>query len=252
MLPAPRALLLDFGGVIVEAPVRTPQPLKLIDRLHELAGGELTAEEIRRALVDGQREYAAWRDRVGNDPHPAEYSHAQVWQEFITSGWPAAARAAVIQEATALSYDWTWQPNWQVRPGIRDTLDAATDAGVPVAVVSNTLCGAAHRDYLLQVGLADRFAVQIYSDEAGVRKPHPEMAWLAARRLGVPAAHCWFVGDSRARDIPCARRAGTGAAILMVSARTDREPALPEGTPDATVTDGHGLRELFATAIAHG
>jgi hypothetical protein len=33
--------------------------------------------------------------------------------------------------------------------------------------------------------------------------------------------------------------------VLMVSPRTDREAGLPDGTPDTTVDDGHGLRQLL-------
>jgi FMN phosphatase YigB (HAD superfamily) len=88
------------------------------------------------------------------------------------------------------------------------------------------------------------FGAQIYSDEAGVRKPNPQMIWHAAGELGVPAAGCWFVGDSRQRDIVCARRAEVAVAVLMRSARTDLEDpdAWPE--PDATVSDGYGLMKL--------
>ncbi|MFV2019898.1 HAD family hydrolase [Micromonospora sp. LOL_023] len=249
MLSAPRALLLDFGGVLVDAPSLSSQLTRLVGRLRDLTGGALPAERITRALTDGQREYAAWRDRVGEQPRPREYSHLQVWQEFITRDWPEAARDAVLAEATSLSYEWTRRPDWAVRPGVPEALTTAADAGLPLAIVSNTLCGAAHRDFLAEVGLGDRFAVQIYSDEAGVRKPNPEVAWLAAEAVGVPVGQCWFVGDSRARDIPCARRAGAGAAVLMVSARTDREPGLPDGTPDATVDDGHGLRRLLERSM---
>jgi len=244
-LPAPRALLLDFGGVLVDAPSLPDWPTVLVDRLHDLIGGTLSAEQVTRSLVDGRRDYAAWRDRVSTEHRPKEYSHQQVWREFITRDWPATARDAVLQEATSLSYAWTRRPDWALRSGIREALAVATAAGLPLAIVSNTLCGAAHRDYLAEVGVADLFAAQFYSDEAGVRKPNPEMAWLAAEAIGVPVGQCWFVGDSRARDIPCARRAGAGAAVLMVSPRTDREAGLPDGTPDATVDDGHGLRQLL-------
>ncbi|MFY1698976.1 MULTISPECIES: HAD family hydrolase [unclassified Solwaraspora] len=245
MLATPHALLLDFGGVLVDAPARSPQPTGLADRLRELTGGRMTVEAITRSLTDGRRAYAAWRDRVGEQDRPREYGHRQVWEEFLTVGWPAEARDAVLDQATPLSYQWTRRPDWAVRPGIREALATAAEAGLPLAIVSNTLCGAAHRDFLAEVGLGDRFAVQIYSDEAGVRKPNPEVAWLAARAIGVPVERCWFVGDSPARDVPCARRAGAGAAVLMVSERTARERGLPDGVPDVTVEDGHGLRRLL-------
>jgi FMN phosphatase YigB (HAD superfamily) len=115
-------------------------------------------------------------------------------------------------------------------------------------VVSNTLSGAAHRDFLAKAGVGGLFRAQIYSDEAGVRKPNPQMIWYATGELGVPAEACWFVGDSRRRDVLCARRADLAAAILMRSPRTDRER--PDGwpEPDAVVDDGFGVLDLLADA----
>jgi HAD superfamily hydrolase (TIGR01549 family) len=247
MLPPPRALLLDFGGVLADAPPQPSDRPELLDRLTALVDGAVPAEQIARDLVDGDRAYARWRDEVGVGPEPVELTHVQMWDDFVAHRWPAAARDAVRREATALSYAWTWRAGWAVRPGVGEALRAATDAGLPLVVVSNTLCGAAHRDFLHQVGLADLFAAQFYSDEAGLRKPNPELIRVAARSVGVPVGDCWFVGDSRHRDIACARRAGAGAAVLMRSPRTDREDPAPDLEPDVVVEDGHGLLALLTT-----
>jgi FMN phosphatase YigB (HAD superfamily) len=247
MLSRPSALLLDFGGVLVDAPSLPPAPARLVDRICRLVDGAVPADRVARALIDGAGAYATWRDTAGNRESSTELSHVQVWDDFVTRHWPVAARDAVRREATALSYAWTDRPEWAPRPGIAEALRAAAADGVPMAVVSNTLCGAAHRDFLARAGLADLFAAQLYSDEAGVRKPNPELAWRAARELDVPIGQCWFVGDSRARDITCARLAGTGAAVLMRSGRTDREGRQPGAAPDALVEDGHELLRLLAS-----
>ena len=74
------------------------------------------------------------------------------------------------------------------RPGMEDLFDAAEEFGVPVAVVSNALSGAVHRDYMQVTGLDKRVALQVYSDEVQVRKPNPEMIFIATRALGIPAS----------------------------------------------------------------
>jgi haloacid dehalogenase superfamily, subfamily IA, variant 1 with third motif having Dx(3-4)D or Dx(3-4)E len=264
VLPPPRALLLDFGGVLVDEAPRsrnTPPAIrpKLLRQLEELVGGVVPVERITRDVVDGGRRYARWRDATSGEPRPVELSHEQVWDDFVVADWPEAAREAVRREATSLSYAWSWRDDWAVRPGIPEALRVATAAGLPLAVVSNALCGAAHRDFLTAAGLGDMFAVQLYSDEVGLRKPNPELAWQAARAVGVPIEECWFVGDMVDRDIMCARRAGAGAAVLMRSLRTDRrrdaseqagpEESGPERVPDAVVDDGHGLRDLLDRAL---
>lgn len=244
MLPTPVALLLDFGGVLADAPRQDPAPPELVLRLYNLVGGALTPGEIHRSLTAGYQAYADWRD----EDHPGELTHAEAWRRFVTSGWPARAQDAVRRDATRLSYDWTWRPTWALRPGIPEALRAARAAKLPMAVVSNTLCGAAHRDFLAEAGVGGLFAAQIYSDEAGVRKPNPEMIWRATRELGVPAEQCWFVGDSPQRDMVCARRADIAAAILMRSPRTENEDAHSFPAPDVTVDDGFGLRDLLPVA----
>ncbi|MEE6263488.1 HAD family hydrolase [Plantactinospora sonchi] len=254
MLRPPRALLLDFGGVLVDGPprppgVRRPAPPELVRRLHRLVGSAVPADRIEQDLVDGTRRYAAWRHAASAEPRPVELGHEQVWNDFVTVDWPESARQAVRREATPLSYAWSWQDDWAVRPGIPEALRAATDAGLPLAVVSNALCGAAHRDFLAAAGLGGLFVSQLYSDEVGLRKPNPELAWRAAREVGVPVEECWFVGDMVNRDVLCARRAGAGAAVLMRSPRSDVEPPLSDRAPDAVIDDGYGLLGLLGRTL---
>jgi FMN phosphatase YigB (HAD superfamily) len=244
MLPGPVALLLDFGGVIADAPPRRTAPPELVLRLFNLVQQRLTPGQIQRSLTEGAEAYARWRD----EDHPDELPQAEVWERFVIADWPAGAQVRVRAQIAKLSYDWAWRHNWALRPGMAETLRLARQRGLPLAVVSNTLSGAAHRDFLIKAGVAGMFGAQIYSDEAGVRKPNPQMIWTATDELGVPAEGSWFVGDSRRRDILCARRADVRAAILMRSPRTDVEDAGDWPEPDAVVDDGFGLLELLEKA----
>jgi FMN phosphatase YigB (HAD superfamily) len=245
MSPRPAALLLDFGGVLADAPPQRAAPPELVLRLYNLIGSALTPGEIQRSLTEGAAAWARWRD----EDHPDELTQAEVWERFVIGGWPRTAQAAVRAAISKLSYDWAWRNNWALRPGIPEMLQAGATAGVPMAVVSNTISGAAHRDFLAKAGVGKLFRAQIYSDEVGIRKPNPQMIWNATHELGVPTEPCWFVGDSRRRDIACARRADVGTAILMRSPRTDREDAGEWPAPDATVADGFGLLRLLNQAI---
>jgi HAD superfamily hydrolase (TIGR01549 family) len=235
----PGAVLLDFGGVLAEAPPQRAAPPSLVLRIYNLSRGALTPGEIQRSLTDGAAAWARWRD----EDWPDELSQAEVWERFVLPGWPPAAQVPVRGAVKKLSYEWAYRTNWEVRPGIREFLSCAADADIPLAVVSYTLSGAAHRDFLKKSEISAYFAAQVYSDEAGVRKPNPQMIWNATDELGVPPETCWFVGDTPRRDIRCARRADVALAILMRSARTATEPTGP--TPDETVTDGFDLRDLL-------
>ena len=244
MLARPAALLLDFGGVLADAPPQRAAPPELVLRLYNLTRGVLTPGEIQRSLTAGQAAYARWRD----EDWPDELPQVEVWERFVIAGWPRTAQAAVRSAVSRLSYDWAWRDNWRLRPGMAELLATATTATIPMAVVSNTIAGAAHRDFLAKAGVGGMFGAQVYSDEAGVRKPNPQMIWHATGELGVPAEACWFVGDSRRRDVLCARRAEVAAAVLMRSPRTDREDPAGWPEPDAVVDDGIGLRDLLIAA----
>jgi N-acetyl-D-muramate 6-phosphate phosphatase len=241
MPPPPAALLLDFGGVLADAPPQRAAPPELVLRLYNLIRGALSPGEIQRSLTEAQAAYARWRD----EDWPDELPQAEVWERFVIGGWPRAAQVAVRGSVAKLSYDWAWRDTWALRPGIAEMLAAAGAAGIPLAVVSNTISGAAHRDFLAKAGLGPLFRAQIYSDEAGVRKPNPQMIWAATQEIGVPAQECWFVGDSRRRDILCARRAEVAVAVLMRSPRTDREDPSGWPEPDVVVADGFGLLDLL-------
>ena len=235
----PGALLLDFGGVLADAPPQRAAPPSLVLRIYNLSGGALTPGEIQRALTSGAQAWARWRD----EDWPDELSQAEVWERFVLPGWPPAAQVPVRGAVKKLSYEWTYRDNWTIRPGMRELLCFASAAGIPLAVVSNTLCGAAHRDFLKKSEISGYFSTQVYSDEAGVRKPNPQMIWNATDELGISPENCWFVGDTPRRDIVCARRADVGLAILMRSPRTAREPDGP--TPDETVANGFELQNLI-------
>ncbi|MFI1992333.1 HAD family hydrolase [Actinoplanes sp. NPDC020271] len=239
----PAALLLDFGGVLADSPGEArPCSPELVLKVYNVIHGVLTPGQIQQSFAEGGEAYARWRD----EDSPDELPQAEVWERFVIKGWPAAAQVPVRGAIAKLSHAWAWRNSWELRPGIRAALEAYTAAGVPLAVVSNTLCGAAHRDYLTAAGVGHLFAVQVYSDEAGVRKPNPQMIWNATDALGVSPADCWFVGDSKRRDVACARRADVARAILMPSGRKDPDDPVLSPEPDVVVEDGFGLIPLLS------
>jgi len=264
MLWRPRALLLDFGGVIVEyrgeagpaetfasaesaasdAAQRLSRGVAL--RLYEIVGGAVPLDVIEADFAAGDAAYSQWRDAMARPHAPTELTHAQFWSDFVCADWPEPARAAVLARAGELAYAVTaLGPGWGLRDGVTEVLDAADAAGIPVVVVSNTFCGAAFRDFLDRSGVGGRFAAQFYSDEVGVRKPNPALVRAATDHLGVAPGEVWFVGDTPLRDILAARRAGVGLAVLV---RSQREVGTgwPHAVPDATVESMVDVHRMLA------
>lgn len=246
-----KALLLDFGGVLVQTVKRPTWAAELAKDVHARlvnAGFDgLSAREVELDLRAGVAADRCWKDAMSRPFAPKEMTHRRFWGDFVAADWPPAPRELVMAEATALcKLMGELRQDREVRPGITELLAACRTSGIVVGVVSNALSGAVHRDFMTAHGL--EVAVQVYSDEVGVRKPNPEMIWIATRALGVEPAQAWYVGDNYDRDVVCGARAGVGATILMRSKSTDRVPYEVRQRPDAVVDDGFGLMTLLEEA----
>ncbi|MEU4549388.1 HAD family hydrolase [Nonomuraea dietziae] len=246
----PKALLLDFGGVLVETARRPAWAAELAVTVHAMlarAGfGGLSAAEIETDIRSGARADSCWKDSTSRQYAPQEMTHRRFWAEFVATDWPEPARELVTAEAGPLCRRMgELRSERTLRPAIKELLAACWEHGVRPAVVSNALCGLVHRDFLTRNALDEQLAVQVYSDEAGVRKPNPELILIACRALGVDPRDVWYVGDNYDRDVVCGARAGAGATVLMVSRSTEKIPYQVRQTPHAIVDDPLDLLRLL-------
>ncbi len=206
------------------------------DRL--VADGAPVPATLDADVAAGLDAYGRWGDAMSRPPAPTELDHRQFWTQYVAADWPAAARAVVAGRATELCHRLgRLRHDWYLRPGVPQLLAETAGRGIALAIVSNTLYGAVHREFLVDAGLAGRFAAQLYSDEAGVRKPNPALIHRAAEALGVTVEDAWYVGDTWSRDVLCGRRAGVGRTVLMRSSRTDTDLGHPRPEPDLVVAD---------------
>jgi putative hydrolase of the HAD superfamily len=112
--------------------------------------------------------------------------------------------------------------------GARSTLDALGRAGIPCALVCDTglTPGRVVRHHLERLGLLGGLAVQAFSDEVGVPKPHARVFRAALEPLGVAPEQAWHVGDLLRTDVAGAR--GLGMTSVRIRARHDDACGLPE------------------------
>ncbi|MDH6132582.1 FMN phosphatase YigB (HAD superfamily) [Kitasatospora sp. MAA4] len=118
-------------------------------------------------------------------------------------------------------------------PAVLAALGELRDAGWRVAIVTNGM-----QDNQLakiqRTGLADLVDAWCISEEAGVRKPDPEIFRLAAQRCGTLIEHGgWMVGDSLPADIGGGQAAGLRTVWLRN--RRASEPQPHTATPHFTV-----------------
>jgi HAD superfamily hydrolase (TIGR01549 family) len=252
-LRAPKALLLDFGGVVVATARRPDWEWELARAVDEmltpLASARPPLEQVVRDIVAGCTADGHWKNAKSRPFAPRELRQEEFWGDFVAADWPEPARRIVVDAAADLCRRMGHaRSHREVRDGILDLLDLADASRVPVGIVSNALSGQVHLDFLEERGLASRFAVIVHSDEAGIRKPNPEMIHIAVRALGLSPADAWYVGDNFDRDVLCGRRAGIGGNILMEAGGTYDLPYDLALEPDAIVADPVELTRLFERA----
>lgn len=96
------------------------------------------------------------------------------------------------------------------RPGALELVDALLDAGIPIAVASNS-----QRAFLDQVlttaGVKDRFAVTVAGDEVPRPKPWPDIYLEACARLGADPSGSFGLEDS-----PTGATAAKAAGLTVI------------------------------------
>jgi putative hydrolase of the HAD superfamily len=166
-----RAVLWDFGGVILSSPFEA-------FRHYEEQHG-LPTEFIRSVNA--------------TDPHTnawARLERAEIAAEEFD--------AAFAEESAALGHrvpgaDVLALLAGEVREEMVVALDRVKEAGLRTACLTNNVAGGAARPDVDAV--MARFDLILESSKVGVRKPEPEFYALACERLGVEPTECVFLDD---------------------------------------------------------
>ena len=116
---------------------------------------------------------------------------------------------------------------WQLYPDAAPAIAALRRRGLKLGVISNW--DERLPRLLAGLGLGSSFEAVVYSQAAGVEKPHPEIFRLALARLGVEPQRALHVGDSARLDVEGAEAAGMHALRLdRADARSIELPTLAE------------------------
>ncbi len=110
--------------------------------------------------------------------------------------------------------------------GATDVLRVLASHGLALGLVCNTgrTPGKMLRLVLERLGLASYLSVCSFSDEVGLRKPHPEIFHRTLKALGVMPAEAAHVGDMLASDVEGARGVGMRAIHLSHSTSISGHP----------------------------
>jgi HAD superfamily hydrolase (TIGR01509 family) len=132
--------------------------------------------------------------------------------------------------------------------GIAELLDGLAARSVPLGIVTSKAMVSAAPS-LCYFGLtAARMATIVTYDDTDRHKPYPDPLLLAARRLSVLPASCWYVGDST-HDMHAARAAGM-AAIGAAWGPFPRAELVP--LADTIADTPSDVLRLLEAAARHG
>jgi N-acetyl-D-muramate 6-phosphate phosphatase len=249
----PQGVLFDFGGVLVDGLPRDDGYAEVAEHVVELLNRHrsngLDRVQIEGDIRAGMAAYEAWKYAQSRRAEPVEVTHRQFWEEFVAADWPRGARLAVAAHAVPLcNFLEDLVADRPARDGMLQIVERLAQAEVPLGLISNSLGAHCRRRLVAEHGFDRYFGVQIYSDEIGIRKPHPQFFHWGCDSIGVAPAHTWYVGDTLDRDILGARRAGIGRAILIDSSLTGAGPEVT-AKPDDIVPTAEDLWALFETVL---
>ena len=117
-----------------------------------------------------------------------------------------------------------YEASWRVFPDAIETLDAL--GSFRLGVISNG-SAAQQRQKLAAVGVLDRFAAVMISEDIGVAKPDPRIFEAACQAIGASPSACVHVGDRLDTDARGARDAGLTGVWLNRRGEDAGTPGVP-------------------------
>jgi phosphoglycolate phosphatase len=167
----------------------------LIDSAPDLAGA---GNDMRAARGLPALPLAHFRPMVG--------SGARGMLRMALEVGPDDPTFAVLRDEFLSRYEGRMTRETRVFPQVEPVLDAFAEHALPWAIVTNKATRFSE-PLVRALGLHERAQTLVCGDTTPHSKPHPAPLLEAARRMGMPAAQCVYVGDDL-RDVQAGRAAG--------------------------------------------
>lgn len=220
-----KAVLFDLGHTLVYS-----HHEETLHRILETRGVIKSIEEVREAMIKGDRESEAKRHTV----LPALEFYTELNLAYLKHlGIADEEQARKLAEE--INRHWFEIAEIHVYPDVKETLQRLKQLGLKLGIVT----GAYEEDIekiLPKAGLDRFFDVSVGVDTVGKRKPHPDTFQCALRQLGIKPKEAIFVGDQIEADYIGARKIGMKAFLIQ-----------REGSPPADVRVITSLEEIFGT-----
>ena len=173
-----------------------------------------------------------------------EASERELWSVHLLPDYPKEIIEPLAGKLTRL---WRDKDGRRVpRSDVKDTIIELDRRGYLLGIIANTITETEIPDWMETDQVTDYFKTVILSSKVALRKPNPEIYWLAAREIGVEPIKCAYVGDNPVRDVEGTHAAGYGMMILINEPSTlEKEPPTGEFIPDYTIENISDLLDIF-------
>ena len=239
MNPDIEAIFLDVGNtlrIVLEEPDFQQNAMQ---ELMRLVGTLESQEAFFEKLETRWKAY-----RKASKASLLESPEEILWTKHLLPDYPAEKIAPLHGRLTRL---WRDRDGRRVpRHDAKETIIELHRRGYLLGIIANTITETEIPDWMEADGVTQYFKTVILSSKVGIRKPDPEIYWMAARQIGVEPAKCAYLGDNPVRDVEGTRAAGFGMMILFDEPATlAKEPPTGEHTPDYTIKEIRDLLDIF-------
>ena len=233
------AIFLDVGNtlrIVVEDPEFSQNAMQ---ELMTLVGAKESQAEFFAKVEQRWKAY-----RKISKTKLVEACEADLWTKHLLPDYPVERIAPLHGKLTRL---WRDRDGRRVpRHDAKETIIELHRRGYLLGIIANTITETEIPDWMESDGVKHYFKTVILSSKVGIRKPNPEIYWMAAREIGVEPAKCAYLGDNPVRDVEGTRAAGYGMMILFDEpATTAKEPPTGDHVPDHVIRETRELLDIF-------
>lgn len=247
------SVLFDMGGTLEDIYVDAQSEMEAIEKLngmlteYGLAPG-CSLAELKEKVDAGWDRYGAYRDSCDVELKPISIWCDYVLREFDFPREKLAPRCEEIAHMWEVTHY-----HRALRPRVADMLEGLKGMGLKLGIISNTAALYQVFDILEEYGIRDYFQDVTLSSVTGMRKPSPDIFYVALRQLQSKPEECVYVGDTVSRDIIGSKRAGFAKAIQICSQLTKQKDngVKREFEPDYQIEDIYDVYPILQDLTAH-
>lgn len=205
----------------------------------ELVGTNESHDEFFEKLETNWNAY-----RKGVKKSLLDAGEMELWSQHLLPQYDHEKICAVAGRLTRL---WRDHDGRRVaRPDVKSTLIELDKRGYTMGIIANTITETEIPDWMIEDGVAHYFKAVILSSKVRLRKPDPEIYYLACRAIGKEPKNCAYVGDNPIRDIQGTREAGFAKMVRIDEPDTiKKEPQEIILQPDHIITKISDLLDIF-------